>query len=383
MWSIRTEPSRSRRGAPTPSQSPPGHDQGSDTTKRRAYVVVLALLTVLMVYLRVRDGGLVPYWSFVHPALAFYNVVLLVLIWRRKLSLHTTEALVLAPLVVVLFGFLAVWRVAPGLVDADGADLILVMLWAGVAFPLCFLVFGTRRGLLTALGIYLTFLLLVAPPAVRGEIPAGSHDAPTDFTLSLSVFFAVMITLLWALASRLEQIAVARGQMKLLAAQATTDQLTGLPNRRHLDDGLDRLIALARRHDQQLSAVLIDLDHFKRINDRLGHAAGDRALRAFAHHLTASVRTGDLLGRWGGEEFLLVAPNTGHDAALELAERCRARLAQMHVNDVGPITASFGVATLASDEDARSLLSRTDTALYTAKREGRDRVVGHTTVREA
>jgi diguanylate cyclase (GGDEF)-like protein len=93
-------------------------------------------------------------------------------------------------------------------------------------------------------------------------------------------------------------------------------------------------------------------------------------------HLSATVREADLLGRWGGEEFVLLAPDTLHADAVALAERCRAALHGVSTDPVGVVTASFGVATLAADDDARSLMRRADLALYAAKREGRDRVVG-------
>jgi diguanylate cyclase (GGDEF)-like protein len=157
---------------------------------------------------------------------------------------------------------------------------------------------------------------------------------------------------------------------------ATHDQLTTLPNRRQLDDQLDRDIARAHRHRVPLSVLLVDIDRFKAINDLHGHQAGDHALRELASRLSDTVRGGDLAGRWGGEEFLVIAPNTGQDGALELAERCRTVIAGTPFADVGTVTASFGVATLTEHEDARSLVHRADIALYRAKDGGRDAVAG-------
>lgn len=274
----------------------------------------------------------------------------------------------------VLLGFLAVWRIAPQSLDAEATDLILVMLWAGLAFPLCFLILGTRRGLYASVGIYRAFVALVVPAAVAGDIPHGTAGSPGVVVMSLAVFFAVSIALLWVLASRLEALAAARVRADLLAAQATTDPLTGLPNRRHLDDELERQVARARRNPQPLAVMIIDIDHFKDVNDRFGHEVGDRVLRGFAARLTATVRGADVVGRWGGEEFLLVAPHTDLEGALELAERGRAEVTDQPFSDIGPLTASFGVAAMASDESARSLVRRADLALYAAKRDGRDRV---------
>jgi diguanylate cyclase (GGDEF)-like protein len=249
------------------------------------------------------------------------------------------------------------------------------MLWAGLTFPLCFLMLGTRRGLKTSLGIHGVFLLLVLPSALSDAIPGAVPGSTGKAIISLAVFFAVMIALLWVLASRLEELASARTEARLFAAQATTDTLTGLPNRRQLDDELDRQIAGTRRHPQPLSVVLIDIDRFKAVNDRFGHEVGDHVLIEIAGRLAGSVRSPDILGRWGGEEFLLISPHTDHDAALELAERCRGRVADTAFHEAADITASFGVATLAAGEDARSRVRRADHALYRAKNDGRDRVV--------
>lgn len=356
---------------------PAGPDRRrGEALKRRAYMFVLALLSAFLVGQIALHGVDVPYWGIARPLLAAYDVVLLVVIWRTRVSLRTSEALLLGPLMVALLGYLVAWRVAPASMAAESTDVVLVMLWAGMAFPLCFLLLGTRRGLQTSVAIYALFLALVVPPAVSGDIPAGTSSSPSTVALSLAGFFAVLIALLAVLASRLEELAATRAQAGLFAAQATTDPLTGLPNRRGLDQELERRIALAHRHDQALSVVLVDIDRFKAVNDQLGHDAGDRALVELAGRLAASVRDGDVVGRWGGEEFLLIASHTDHDAARQLAERCRSRIAAAAFEGGGHLTASFGVITLASEDEPGSLLRRADLALYAAKNGGRDRVVG-------
>lgn len=346
------------------------------TLKRRAYSVVVLLTTPLLVWMSVTEGVGTPYWGIAYPALAAYDAILFVVLWRRRLPLRAIEALVLVPLVIVVLGFLAAWRLAPTTIATEAMDLFLVMLWAGLAFPLCFLMLGTWRGLQVSLGIYGGFLLLVLPPALRGTVPAAAAGSLGRSIISLAVFFAVMIVLLWVLASRSEELASARTEARIFAEQAVTDTLTGLANRRQLDDELDRRIAGAHRHQQPLSVALIDIDRFKAINDRLGHQAGDHVLIEITRRLSGSVRTTDVLGRWGGEEFLLISPHTDHEAALELAERCRAEVADATFPAAVHLTASFGVATLVAAEDARSLVRRADHALYRAKNEGRDRVVG-------
>jgi diguanylate cyclase (GGDEF)-like protein len=158
---------------------------------------------------------------------------------------------------------------------------------------------------------------------------------------------------------------------------ARTDVLTGLANRRHADDVLRATIASARRHGRTLSAVLVDIDRFKAVNDVHGHAAGDAVLREIALRLTDGLREEDLAARWGGEEFLLLLPDSP-DATI-VCERLRDGIAGRPVNVHGllelPVSASFGWAPWSGEETGEALVNRADQALYAAKAGGRDRVV--------
>jgi hemerythrin len=153
-----------------------------------------------------------------------------------------------------------------------------------------------------------------------------------------------------------------------------TDALTGAWNRAHLERTIEHEIARSLRLRQPLSLVLVDLDHFKRVNDTSGHAAGDAVLRALADTLRAQVRTSDLLFRWGGEEFAVLAPATPHPAAARMAEKLRAAVAQRDFAHAGRLTLSAGVAEHIATESASAWFDRVDARLYEAKRAGRDRV---------
>jgi diguanylate cyclase (GGDEF)-like protein/PAS domain S-box-containing protein len=156
---------------------------------------------------------------------------------------------------------------------------------------------------------------------------------------------------------------------------ALTDPLTGVGNRRRLDEALRTEISRMHRYDGRLSAVMTDLDHFKRINDRHGHQVGDQVLQEFARLLQSHCRDIDLVARFGGEEFVILMPEVGLDEARACAERMRATLAQATIPPLAePVTASFGVAELAPGEDGEALLRRSDEALYAGKAAGRDRV---------
>ena len=161
-----------------------------------------------------------------------------------------------------------------------------------------------------------------------------------------------------------------------LAAQALTDELTGLANRRHGGHQLQREIALAVRHGRLLALARVDVDHFKAINDTHGHQAGDAVLAEVARRLAATVRGGDELARWGGDEFVAILPGTDRNGALHAAERLRAAVAAAPIAIAGgelAVTVSVGWAHWVGDTPD-DLLARADRALYRAKDAGRSAV---------
>lgn len=160
---------------------------------------------------------------------------------------------------------------------------------------------------------------------------------------------------------------------------AYRDPLTGANNRAALEMVIQRDRLLAERQTQPLSVVMLDVDHFKRINDRYGHACGDAALRAVAQVAGSQIRGSDQLFRYGGEEFLILLSNTPEAGARHVAERIRIALQDKEIRWEGQtihLTASFGVASLRGSDDSSSLFIRADEALYRAKRGGRNQVAG-------
>jgi diguanylate cyclase (GGDEF)-like protein len=165
---------------------------------------------------------------------------------------------------------------------------------------------------------------------------------------------------------------------------AVLDALTGIANRKHLEERLEAELAFALRHGADLSVIIVDLDHFKRVNDTHGHLAGDEVLRQAARIIKNALRTEDFVGRYGGEEFVVVARGTSASQAVELAERLRRAMADAPIRfeqESIAVTMSAGVASLADctpGKDRQSLLSSADERLYSAKDTGRNRVVGPT-----
>ena len=156
---------------------------------------------------------------------------------------------------------------------------------------------------------------------------------------------------------------------------SVTDPLTQLANRLKLDEVITYETERAHRYHYPLSVVLFDIDYFKEINDNYGHQVGDNVLTSFGDIVKSVIREADIAGRWGGEEFLIICPNTDKHGAAKLAEKLRHIIAEYQFNIVGTKTCSFGVATLQDAQNAHELLRHADNALYQAKNEGRNRVV--------
>jgi diguanylate cyclase (GGDEF)-like protein len=159
---------------------------------------------------------------------------------------------------------------------------------------------------------------------------------------------------------------------KELEQLAVTDRLTGLFNRLFLDQVLEREFSTIGRHGTTFSLILLDIDHFKHVNDTYGHHAGDEVLKTISKILKDTMRESDIVGRWGGEEFLILCPNTPLSDTLKIAEKLRRSIEQYDFASIGCRTASFGVACYQPGDTIASVEARADKALYLAKDKGRN-----------
>ncbi len=273
--------------------------------------------------------------------------------------------------VYVLFAllFLAALRRGPGgaprvLVHVLGAYLLfelwrvgawwpVVGFWSPALYLLAAFAYPPPRAL--RLGGLWALALVLAPLVYQKEMGLFYHH----FALSQAVLLALTLLL-----ARFREL---HGQVRFWREKALTCPLTGLPNRRALEMALEREAARVDRGERPFSLALLDLDDFKRWNDGRGHPEGDRLLKEVARFLISHVRQGDLVGRWGGEEFALLFPATEPREALAIAERLREGLKAFG------ITGSLGVA--AYRGDLQDLYRRADEALYRAKALGKDQVV--------
>jgi diguanylate cyclase (GGDEF)-like protein len=196
-------------------------------------------------------------------------------------------------------------------------------------------------------------------------LPTGNVDRWCDVMVTVAIVAAVARML----AARNERL------VERLIAESRIDPLTGVLNRRGLAERFDVELARSLREERPLALVAIDIDHFKRVNDRHGHEAGDRALVWLASTLSEQTRGADITARTGGEEFLIVLPGADAESAYDFAERLRNVIAMRAIAETPtPFTISAGVAATTSPTTVHALTEAADRALYEAKREGRNRV---------
>ncbi len=231
----------------------------------------------------------------------------------------------------------------------------------------------------TAMALGLAWLFLLTDKPIG--MPHGSHidrfATMLVFTLTigrcmfLGIFSSALKHSLYQSGLKLKEA------YKRIEELAELDELTGSFNRRCIMRMLDEEIARSARSGAPCSIALIDLDHFKRVNDTYGHPTGDEVLRTFAITMFANIRSADRFGRYGGEEFLLVLPDMPDEGAARAMDRLRTIVADLDWSAFSPgmkVTLSAGVATLKPDETTDSFLARADSALYTAKAQGRNRI---------
>jgi diguanylate cyclase (GGDEF)-like protein len=283
---------------------------------------------------------------------------------------------------------LTVWQLSMGVIAVNWGYVICGPMRTSALFPLMFIfafaAYSLRHRQIAGLTIF-AVAGLVAAIVIRQALAPWILDAGPVLPLQVDINNLLMILVvlpalalvaarLSALRTRLRaQRAALEGALADVERLAVSDELTGLPNRRAMMDTLARSAAHARRGLVPFCVAMLDLDHFKKINDSLGHATGDEVLKRFAVVMSKVLREGDVLGRWGGEEFLVVLPGATPPVAQEVLVRMQAAGRGALLPDRA-VTFSAGVTAYRDAEPVEALLARADKALYAAKLAGRDRV---------
>lgn len=325
-------------------------------------------LALNLVYL---GGDLVL--SGILSALAVSLAVLYLASRTRRIAVVFIERTLLV-LLAVGFG-LMLWYdlyLLPLGADAQGAALSLFA-WLPLVFVLVFLAMPDTVAVRYALGFLLFIVALTLPHGLQtrgGASPVEGLLLPIQLYLSS----AVLITALYFFSGFQKQIQQAEANAEAMRRLANTDALTGIANRRATEDALTLEMRRAERYRRPLGFIIIDLDDFKGINDRLGHLAGDEALVTLAQRLGHMLRASDTVGRWGGEEFVVITPETDLAATLRLAEVVRGYVSAHPLVGTAVVTASIGVTAYRPGDNPATLIARADAALYLAKESGKDQV---------
>ena len=342
----------------------------SGALRRRVYLwaIVFGSCILIATWLtQIRRPAPDLYVLYGHP------VVLLQCVWAAWWLLRGKPLIVAERAVLVVQALAVLSQTLLAMVQGQGqlVGLTSSAYWTLVALSiLSFLIFSNRQALLFlavlfALSVALPWGVLIA----RGDSLSGYPEL-ARVQLTCGVILALLSGLAWYR----ESFTVERGQRLSLEHLAHTDPLTGLPNRRALYREIEELLTQTRQGVGGC-LILLDVDHFKRVNDTFGHNVGDEVLIRLAALIRAELRGGDTVGRWGGEEFLITLP--GLPAALggQVAERLRGHLEQQVFGHGQGVTASFGVTCCTVSDDLQGCIARADRALYAAKTAGRNRVV--------
>lgn len=337
--------------------------------RRRTYLVILPITVVaaLVIYLLSAGQPGLTFNTVALPALALGVLLLLLGLLSGRMPLRSVEH---GFYVLVVATFLGKYVASVTHQDAPpDTALVEVFIWTPFVYVLAFLIDTPRRAMSRSAAVSALGILIGSYGVLSGTMPLVR-------LLEFHLAQGIILTMLYSLSSLKNQVLALQGQVGEMHRLAHLDPLTGISNRRQLELQLGHEVLRSQRYGTPWCVIMFDLDDFKGINDAHGHAVGDEVLREAARLMQREIRGTDLLGRWGGEEFLILAVQIDLPYALALTERLRAALAAHPMPGPGHVTASFGVAAYRDSESAESLISRADAALYLAKRAGKNRVEG-------
>ncbi len=344
-------------------------------SKRRVYswtLVCWALIVLLSWWFRSPGDWFLAY---VYPAVAVACAILLVMLWRQTLPLRGMEMLMLGFGATIILSRLAWHFHAPGSIEAQLLNLIGGHYWAVALLLIATVgILDRHRGVLFGLLIIVASAVLAGSGLLAEASQSEVAGATVMKLVRVHIFLIAMLALVASTAVLRDQLRSAMARAESWQRWANTDVLTGLANRRAGEQFLAEQAAGAAQNGQPLSVLLVDIDRFKHINDTHGHTVGDEVIAAIARLLEASVRTGDMVARWGGEEFLVVAPRAETDEAAAIGARIRRAAAGTPVAGV-QCSVTIGVAEYHPGEQPHHLVSRADGCLYEGKSSGRNKVM--------
>lgn len=341
--------------------------------KRRSYLMALFGTSVILFISWVFREPDDIFVEFAYPLFLLMILIMFLLVWRisyplRKLELWIYGLVTLFVLSRLLWHFHFFGPIDDNLLSLAGGHY-----WAvGACILGAFVVFHRYHGLLVGMLIIL-LSAIIAGCGVQYQFKVGGvTEISVVYILRIHFFLIVLLALSSAVAIMREELLDAIRDVTVLNRDVQTDNLTNLANRRPVEHILIQQMGLFERYSQPFSVILADVDKFKLINDKWGHFIGDEVLVEIANRFAATARKADFVSRWGGEEFLIIAPHSDTQEAFQLAERIRKAIADKPIEKVGNVTVSLGVAEVKTDETKEELLKRADAAMYAAKAKGRN-----------
>ena len=344
-----------------------------ERVKRRTYLIatLAGLPAVLLVWLSMGPEGFVANIAFLLFVLFYLACVLA--IGSRVVSIGLAERVMF--LGVVLFSLAHLFYVLytnGSLASSRTTISEVTYTTLTVLYVVAYLIFDNRMALRISLALFGLELFAVLAKALS-EVPVGPDPEEIQWLLRMHAFMGAVIALIYASSYLKVQLFQQREMAEVMHRLAHTDQLTGAANRRELYVELQKEMDKSERYGRPLSIIFFDLDHFKAVNDTYGHDCGDNVLCEVVRSVESGLRATDRLGRWGGEEFVVLAPETDLREASRLAERLRVQIATHRHPSAPTVTASFGFAEYVAGDTPETLIKRADQALYKAKFLGRNR----------
>ncbi len=330
-------------------------------------IVTVSWISTIIAWMLMESRGMSsPALRVVFGANIVFHPVMFVIIRKHLLPQHIIDTCCLLFAAAICAGCMALRLYFP----AYGANIDLkpLYLWIPVIYVFAFTLRGHKASLAISLAILALFLAISLPYLIHHS---GQPDG--NFTIQLHAVSAVLVAALYFFSSYQHRLQIAQLTVDDLERLANTDELTRLPNRRRISEAVESELARFARYGRTFAMILVDLDHFKDVNDRFGHRVGDFALLALATRTRETLRDVDILGRWGGEEFFIILPETGLEGGLRRAEALCAHVAAQPLFGELVTTISCGVTSVGAGDTAGTLFQRADVALYAAKQRGRNR----------
>ncbi len=340
----------------------------ADHFKRSVLLAIIALSLLSTVVAWAVMGArnpLPPVLHAVHATTTLILSALFLVAWRRLVPQRAIEVCCLLFGVGICAACMALRMYWPNY--GASIDLQPLYLWIPVMYVFAFTLGDHKRSLVISVGVMALFVCVSLPYLVHDiGAPYG------NFTLQLHLVSAVLIAALYFFSSYQHRLLLAQSTVDQLAHLSNTEELTMLPNRRHMAVAIESELAGFAGRDGGFAVMLFDMDHFRAINDQFGHGVGDEVLVALTTRAAQVLRREDTLGRWGGDEFVALVRGVGPDEALRMSNALCRDIAVEPLLDGHRVTISCGATIATPGDSLDSLLQRADAALYAAKRAGRN-----------